>query len=103
MTSFRTNLNRIWTGLMLAGLAFSAGAGTASAQYWNGPPPPPPRYEHHVLGRGYVWEGGHWRRVAGRWVWAPGRPVAVAPGRHWIGGHWQMTPRGRIWIEGHWS
>ena len=33
---------------MLAGLAFSASAGIASAQYWNGPPPPPPRYEHRV-------------------------------------------------------
>ena len=103
MTSFRSHLRRLSAGALLAALAFSGSAGIASAQYWNGPPPPPPQREHYVFRKGYVWQGGHWRRVAGRWVWAPGRPVAVIPGRHWVNGYWRMTPRGRIWVDGHWS
>jgi hypothetical protein len=103
MTSFRNHLQRFGAGVILAGLALGAGTGIASAQWYNGPPPPPPPHEYHAFHRGYVWEGGHYRRIAGRWVWAPGHLVAVRPGQHWIGGHWQYGPRGRYWVGGHYS
>ena len=103
MSRMRSRLHRLGAGIVLAGLAFSGAAAGVQAQYYNGPPPPPPQREYHAFRHGYVWEGGHWRRVAGRWVWSPGRLVSVAPGRRWIGGHWMMTPRGRTWVGGHWS
>jgi hypothetical protein len=104
MKSLRTHLQRVGAGVVLAGLAFSASAGFASAQPWyNGPPPPAPRFERHVYRAGYVWENGHWYRGGAGWVWGPGRYVGVAPGRHWIPGHWRFGPQGRYWITGHWS
>jgi hypothetical protein len=103
MKSFASTLQRLGAGVVLAGLAFSASAGTASAQWYHGPPPPPPRFEHHPMRSGYVWENGHWARIHGRWAWVAGRYVMVAPGRHWIAGHWRMGPQGRYWVGGHWS
>ena len=103
MKSFGKHLQRLAAGAVLTGLAFTAGAGIASAQWYNGPPPPPPRYERHPMRPGYTWEGGHWYRAGGRWVWRPGVYIAVAPGRHWVGGHWRFGPQGRYWVPGHWS
>jgi hypothetical protein len=97
----RTQLKRFGATALLAALAFSGSAGIASAQWYHGPPPPPPQREYHAFRHGYAWEGGHWRRVAGRWVWTPGRFVAIGPGHRWIPGHWQYGPRGRYWVEGH--
>jgi hypothetical protein len=102
MKSFGTYLQRIGASVALTALAFSGSAGIASAQTWyRGAPPPPPRYERHGPRAGFAWENGHWNRVGNRWVWGPGRYVAVAPGRHWIPGHWRTGPRGRFWVEGH--
>jgi hypothetical protein len=103
MNSFGKHLQRFGAGVVLTGLSFSLTAGLASAQWYNGPPPPPPRFERHAVRNGFVWENGHWNRVAGRWAWAPGRYVAAAPGRHWIAGHWRMGPQGRFWVAGHWG
>lgn len=97
-------LQHLAAAAVLTGLTFAAGAGVASAQQWyNGPPPPPPRYEAHRVRPGYMWEGGHWYRAGGRWVWQPGVYVAVRPGGHWVRGHWRVGPRGRYWIPGHWA
>jgi hypothetical protein len=104
MKLFRKHLHTLGVGVLLSGLAISATAGLASAQPWyNGPPPPPPRYENHGMRAGYAWEGGHWRRANGRWVWASGRYVTMAPGLHWVTGHWRMGPQGRYWVDGHWG
>jgi hypothetical protein len=104
MKSLGKHLQRLGVGAVLTGLAFSAGAGMASAQTWyNGPPPPPPRYERAPMRPGHVWQGGHWYRAGGRWVWAPGRWVAVARGHRWFPGHWVMGPRGRYWVDGRWG
>ena len=103
MKSFSKHLQQVGAGVVLTGLAFSLGAGIASAQWYNGAPPPPPRYERHPMRNGYVWENGHWNRAGGRWGWGPGRYVVMAPGRHWVGGHWRMGPQGRYWVAGHWS
>lgn len=103
MKSYTTSLQRLGAGIVLTGLAFAAGAGIASAQWYNGPPPPPPRHERVVVREGYVWEAGHWARRDDRWVWMPGHYVAANPGRHWVTGHWRMGPQGRFWVEGHWA
>jgi hypothetical protein len=103
MKSFGKHVQRLTASVILAGAAFTAGAGIASAQWYNGPPPPPPRYEAHPMRPGRSWEGGHWYRSGGRWVWQPGVYVTVAPGRHWIAGHWRFGPQGRYWVAGHWS
>lgn len=97
-------LQHLAAAAVLTGLTFAAGAGVASAQQWyNGPPPPPPRYEAHRVRPGYTWEGGHWYRAGGRWVWQPGVYLAVRPGGHWVRGHWRVGPRGRYWVPGHWA
>jgi hypothetical protein len=104
MKSLSKHLQAVGAGVVLTGLAVSFSTGLASAQPWyNGPPPPPPRYERHPMRPGFVWENGHWNRAGGRWVWGPGRYIAVAPGRHWIPGHWRMGPQGRYWVGGHWG
>lgn len=104
MKSFGKLLQHLAAAAVLTGLTFAAGAGVASAQQWyNGPPPPPPRYEVHRARPGFTWEGGHWYRAGGRWVWQPGTYVAVRPGGHWVRGHWRVGPRGRYWVPGHWA
>jgi hypothetical protein len=100
----RKHLQKLGVGILLSGLAFSASAGLASAQWYNGPPPPPPpRHENHMMRPGHAWDNGHWRRAGDRWVWVPGRYVAMVPAHHWIAGHWRMGPQGRFWVDGHWG
>ncbi len=103
MTLFAKSIHRLAASALLAGIAFSASAGNASAQWYHGPPPPAPIRERIVVRPGYVWESGHYRRAGMRWIWVPGRQIAVVPGRHWVSGHWAYGPYGRRWIDGHWS
>lgn len=103
MNSFSKHLHKFGAGVLLSAAAFSASAGIASAQWYNGAPPPPPRHESHAMRAGFAWENGHWARRASRWVWIPGRYMAMAPGRHWVAGHWRRGPQGRFWVDGHWS
>jgi hypothetical protein len=67
--------------------------------------PPAPQVE--VVGvapaPGYVWFGGYWDWVGGRYAWHAGSWGPGRPGYHWVahgwvraGGGWRMAP-------GHWA
>lgn len=64
--------------------------------------PPAPRYEPLPPPRaGFVWDAGHWN-WEGRYVWVPGRWVAVRPGARWLPGVWSPFRGQYRYIPGHW-
>jgi len=97
---------------MLATTA-SAGQFSIGIQIGTPPPPPPPvvGYVPAAPAPGYVWVGGYYYPVAGRYAWHNGYwarpPYAgsywVAPryyGAHYYGGYW-AAPHGHYAYNGH--
>jgi hypothetical protein len=68
-------------------------------------PPPPARYEPQppAVDEDTVWIPGHWRRLAGTWVWSHGH-WATPPfiGARWINGDWVERYTGWVWLPGQW-
>jgi hypothetical protein len=64
--------------------------------------PPAPQAEAIVVRPGFVWIGGHWARVGGRWAWRGGYYQAERAGYVWGPGRWEIRGRRHVWIEGGW-
>ena len=90
-------------GLSGAATAAPGQPGAASSPY---PPVPQPRSEPMPasLGRGRVWEPGHWRWDGGAYAWEPGRSV-VRRARYsrFVPGHWVPHRAGWVWMPAHWQ
>lgn len=95
---------------MLATTA-SAGQFSIGIQIGTPPPPPPPVYVPATPAPGYVWVGGYYYPVAGRYVWHNGYyaypPYAGAVwmgpryyGGHYYNGYWS-APHGHYAYNGH--
>ena len=55
-------------------------------------------------GPGFVWIGGYWNWVGGRYVWVGGHWGAGRPGYHWVAHNWVQGPHGGWHLErGHWE
>jgi hypothetical protein len=91
--------------VILSFLAIGAGTYSASAQiYVSVHPvwapvrrPPPPSPAHIWIDEDWVWRGGRYVAIGGRWE-APPRPGFV-----WFPGRWAHSGRGDRWIAGRWG
>jgi hypothetical protein len=67
--------------------------------------PPTPRVE--VYGAppvtGYVWLGGYWDWVGGRYVWHTGSWGPGRPGYHWVSHTWVRVGGGWRMTQEHWA
>lgn len=59
--------------------------------------PPPPSPTHVWIDEDWVWRGGRYVAVGGRWA-APPRPGYI-----WVAGRWGHGPRGDRWYAGRWA
>ncbi|HRH61028.1 MAG TPA: hypothetical protein PL045_10690 [Chitinophagaceae bacterium] len=57
--------------------------------------PPQPRPD-------YIWVGGEWIIVGGKYQYRQGYWAAPRGRRVWVSGHWVSRGKGYYWVHGHW-
>lgn len=87
------------TGMLMTGPALKAAVVIRTA--------PPPPVSVVVVGRapspGYVWRGGYYHGVNGRYVWVAGKWMRPPHGGMvWVAPVWRSGPNGYTYVAGRW-